>query len=302
MDITNFGKYLKWAREKINMSQQDLADAIDCALSTISRIETGRHYPSITIFKALEEIFEEFGIQYDEIYMEHIFKFKRARRELLNAIKNGRAEEIEKKLQKFKEYMDNPESEGELDCSKEDKQYYVLAHLISVRKQGLSVEQFLDEAIAIFEINKKFPKIEDISIIKLSNIEFEILYSIGRAHMIAGDKKTAEEIFRGLLANKTNDHSPYVHEKYMELSSALARLCLHRKDYETTSECLGYVFSKYISTTDTRMLFKSLFLQIELCETVGDKKGAMLTNAFLKATENLMSYMYSHYRMRGNNV
>lgn len=45
MDITSYSKYLKWAREKAKMTQQDLADIINCALSTISRLETGKHFP-----------------------------------------------------------------------------------------------------------------------------------------------------------------------------------------------------------------------------------------------------------------
>ena len=243
------------------------------------------------------------GIQYDEVCMEPIFKFKQAKKELLRAIKNGRAEEIENKLAKFKAYMDEKDTEDDTwECNKEDKQYYVLAHLIGIRKQGLSIEQFLDEAIAVFEIRKKFPKIEDIALMKLSNIEYEILYSVGKAHTAAGDVETAEKIFKGLMANKTNQYSPYVEEKYFEISSALAKVCLMRKDYHTTNECLGYIFNKYLSETDTRMLYHSLFLQAELCETVGDKKGAFLINTFLEDTENLMSYMFKHYRLKEMNV
>ena len=60
MDLMTFGSYLKWAREELDMTQQELAEIIDCAFSTISRIETGKNCPSLKTFRSLNVVFEGF--------------------------------------------------------------------------------------------------------------------------------------------------------------------------------------------------------------------------------------------------
>lgn len=298
MDLMTFGSYLKWAREELDMTQQELAEIIDCAFSTISRIETGKNCPSLKTFRSLNVVFEGFGVQYDEVFMEPIFSFRKAKKDLLVAIKNGRPEEIERKLMKFKSCVEEEWEEQDFDV--EDRQYYVFAHLISVKKPCLSPKKFLDEAISIFEMRRKLPKYEDIEIIKLSNIEYEILFSIGHIYLGDGDLETAETIFKGLMANKTNTHSIYVKDKFFEISFALARISLMKNDFRTTRGCLEYIFDNYISKAENRMLYTSLRLQSDLCIAVGDEEGAKLIESFLIATDHLMSYMFKHYRFHNN--
>ncbi len=306
MDLMTFGSYLKWAREAVDMTQQELAEIIDCAFSTISRIETGKNCPSLKTFRRLNVVFEGFGVQYDEVFMEPIFSMRQARNDLLLAIKTGRSEDIEKKLEKFKECVENEYADMDFDEKSdkerclEDRQYYVFAHLILVKKQCLSSKEFLEEAIAVFEIRKKFPKYEDIEIIKLSNIEYEILYTIGRAHLREGEIDKAEAIFKGLMANTTNKHSVFVKDKYIELSAAMAKIGLIKNDYKTSTDCLEYIFGKYIYEKDTRLVYKALMLLSEVCKQAGDEKGAELIDSFLLATDKLVPFLYKLYGINKN--
>jgi transcriptional regulator with XRE-family HTH domain len=97
MDLKGFGNYLRWFRKSNNWTQMEVANMIDCSLPTISKIENGEEFIGYRLFNRLNEIFEGFGMVYDEVHMEKIFKFKQARSELLHAIKNGRLKDIEKK-------------------------------------------------------------------------------------------------------------------------------------------------------------------------------------------------------------
>lgn len=291
MRKTNFSTYLRWLRKVFRLTQQQLAELLDCAISTIARLETGKELPSRKLFMKLDSIFESFGIIYDELWMESVFGFKSARKELLKAIKNGRGEEIERKLEKFRILMDECEGENDEEEKRENMQYYALGHLISMRKKGLSVEQFLDEIIQTFELRRKIPDFHDLPNIKLSQIEFQILYEISEAYRVMGDVETAELICRGLLANDFDPRSPFVVDKYMEASFALARVCMTKNDYSTVKQCLEYIFSRYLSDKDTRTLLHSLMIQKDVCESVGDKKGATIINNFLDATKELIEYM-----------
>ncbi|SDI49240.1 Helix-turn-helix [Pseudobutyrivibrio sp. 49] len=291
MHKTSFGKYLRWLRKEFKLTQQQLAEMVDCATSTIARLESGMELPSRRIFMKLNRIFESIGIIYDELWMESVFGFKAARKELLNAIKKGRGDEIERKLEIFRYLMEECEEESDDEEKRENIQYYALGHLISIRKRGLSVEQYLDEMIQTFELRRRIPDFKDIPNIKLSQIEFQLLYEMGEAYRILGDVETAEIICKGLLANEIDSRSPFIIDKYLETSFALARVCMTKNDYSMVKHCLEYIFSRYLKDKDTRTLYHSLMLQLEVCESLGDNKGADLINNFLKASKDLVRYM-----------
>lgn len=292
MHKTSFGTFVKWLRKEFKLTQQQLAEKLDCAVSTIARLEAGRDLPSRRIFMKLNSVFESIGIIYDELWMESVFGFKEARKELLEAIKKGRGEEIERKLDKFKILMEEAEGENDEDERRENMQYYALGHLISIRKRGLSVEQFLDEIIQTFELRRKIPSFDDLPDVKLSQIEYQMLYEIGEAYRILGDVNTAEKICKGLLANKIDHRSPFVKDKYMEASFALAKVCVSKQDYTSGSDCLEYIFSQYLDKSDTRTFFHSLMIQIDVFEYFGDKTGADLIRQFLQSAQKLKRHMH----------
>lgn len=188
--------------------------------------------------------------------------------------------------------MEEAEGENDEDERRENMQYYALGHLISIRKRGLSVEQFLDEIIQTFELRRKIPSFDDLPDVKLSQIEYQMLYEIGEAYRILGDVNTAEKICKGLLANKIDHRSPFVKDKYMEASFALAKVCVSKQDYTSGSDCLEYIFSQYLDKSDTRTFFHSLMIQIDVFEYFGDKTGADLIRQFLQSAQKLKRHMH----------
>ena len=293
MNQIEYGKYISWLRKNMGLTQQELAEMVNCAWETISRIENGHELPSKKLFMEINRVCEEYGIIYDELDLDEVFEFRDARKELLIAIKRGRLEEIERALERFCKYM-----EDDKNSDKENSQYFVLAYLAMRRKSGMTVDEFLSELVKIFEIRRPMPKICDVSGIKLSQIEYEILLMIGEANILKGNREDGEMILKGLMANRMDKRSPFIKEKYMQISAILAKAYLIKEDYDTMHECLGYVFNVYINNNDTRTFFDSLAVQEEVCRTLGDEKGARLVGEFLTATGNLMRHMYGEYRIR----
>lgn len=317
MDLKAFGEYVRYIRKRLNITQMRLSEMADCSLPTISKIENGEEFVGKKLFDKLNEIFEGLGLAYDEISMEHIFRFKHARRELLDAIKNGRQEDIENKLNTLQVYLEAKENlrKKSIDIRKNDfeirdwekinydsfdeidKQYFVFAHLVSNRRNGLPLERFLDEAIGIFEIRRKIPDYNDIANVKLSDIEYELFFVIAKTHMALGEDKLAEKIFKGLLNNKGYVDSPRVKKRFMEISEIMAKLFLGRGDFKGTNECLSFIFGEYISMENTRILYRALCLQSEICKINKDLQGVEMIDDFLQATENLMTHMFKKYRL-----
>ena len=50
MDKFAFGKLLTKLRQRDNMTQSDLADALNVSVSAVSKWETGKNFPDIPIF------------------------------------------------------------------------------------------------------------------------------------------------------------------------------------------------------------------------------------------------------------
>ncbi len=319
MDIKAFGQFLRWMRKKTNMSQMDLALSAGCTMPTISKIENGQEFIGKKLFDKLNEIFEGFGFSYDELSMGRIFKFKQAREELLKAIKQGREEDIENKIDKLQEYLEekaglqettiknyevktgddeiyeweriNYDSDDEVD-----KQYFMFAHLVRSRQNGMTLEKFLDEAIGIFELRRKIPDYNDIPDVKLSNIEYELFFVIAKTHLAMGNDDTAELIFKGLLCNKCYLDSPKVKERYLEISAVMASLLLDRKDFKGAYECLSFIFGEYISSFDTQVIYSALKVQHEYCQRNNDDDGVKIIDNFFISTDNLMTHMLKIYR------
>lgn len=293
MNLIAFGKYMSLMRKRMGLTQQELAEMVNCAWETISRIENGHELPSKRLFMEISRVFEEFGIIYDELDLDGILEYRDAAKELLKAIKRGRLEEIERALERFCKYMEDNE-----EADKSNSQYFLLAYLAMRRRKGMTVDEFLGELVKIFEMRRPMPKTNEISDMKLSHIEYEILLMIGEANILKGNREEGELILKGLMANRMDKRSPFIKEKYMQISAILAKACLIKEDYDTMHVCLGYVFNVYINNNDTRTFFDSLTIQEEVCRKLGDETGARLVSEFIIATGNLMRHMYGEYRIR----
>lgn len=291
MHLISFGRYVALLRKEMNLSQQELAEMVDCALSTISRIENGHQMPERKMFDALEKVFGKMGLIYDELVLDNLVALKGAGAELLESLRYGRAEEIERKLNVFHKYMNKEDSEH--------RQYCIFAHLECIKKKGMALEQYLLEVINIFEIGRKLPDYADIAVMYLSKIEYELLRFIGMTHMNLGEYDKAETIFRGLLANKIDPRSPFIRERYVSISASLAKLLLRKQDYCGANECLAYLFNVFIESSDSRLFFNSLSIQEEMCEAHNDVEGGEAIHEFIEATQKLMGFIHKKYQCYG---
>ena len=286
MDKKRFGIHLAHFRQQNKMTQQELAETVDCAMSTISRIENGVEYPKLSLFEKFNNVFERFGVTYEELVMEEVFEFQRAKEELLVAIHSGRAEKLERKLNRFKTLMD--------ESNIEHKQYFILGYLAYMRKSGLTVEEFLDRIVGVFEMGRQIPKACEMENVKLTKIEHMMIYKIGMAHFEAGNEAEAIQLMEGLLKNSLKGKTDFLKKSAKAVSVSYANILIRQKRYMEAEKCMGYVLEKVVESIDSRLLFQCLFLQEELFKAKNNSKGAMLVNKFVKAAEALVNYMH-HY-------
>lgn len=65
MDKSEFGKLLTKLRQRDNMTQSDLANALGVSVSAVSKWENGKNYPDIPVFSALRDLFH---LSFDDLY------------------------------------------------------------------------------------------------------------------------------------------------------------------------------------------------------------------------------------------
>ena len=68
MDIVSLGKLIKTLRKEKGITQEELAFKLGVTTSAVSKWETGKNSPDITMLQMLSDIFD---ISLEEIYQEN---------------------------------------------------------------------------------------------------------------------------------------------------------------------------------------------------------------------------------------
>ncbi len=232
-----YGKNLVKFRNAAGLSQEALAEAADCSTSTISRLENGENFPHRALFEKLNQVFEIYDYSYEDFSMEEIFHFKAAKDELLKAINTGRADILEKKIDRFAAMIDEENIE--------DKQYLLLAQLMYVRLSGHTVENFIDTCIEIFELSKAMPQPENISSTPLTKIEKIILQKIAEEHIFASDSALGQTILEGILSHigsSSNSNPKYI-DDCLSICHCLA-ICFYKQgQLDKAKICNDYILN-----------------------------------------------------------
>lgn len=98
------GKDLKDYRKKRGLTQEDLAEIIDCSTSTVSRIENGEIQSCSRAYKTIINLLKDFHETDEELYI-HSKEFKK----LLYFMENVKGDDVIKKLDELKkEWEGNP--------------------------------------------------------------------------------------------------------------------------------------------------------------------------------------------------
>ncbi|MDE7477869.1 MAG: helix-turn-helix domain-containing protein [Lachnospiraceae bacterium] len=83
MDYKDLGRRLKDERKKKNITQEQLAEMVDCSCAHISHIETGNTIPSVEILIA---IINKLGISSDAILCDSVDKADHVYKDELNEL------------------------------------------------------------------------------------------------------------------------------------------------------------------------------------------------------------------------
>lgn len=290
MNKTVFGFQLAYFRRAANLTQEELALKAGCATSTISRIECGLEFPRLELFARLDSIFEQFGFTYEELPMNEIYDFHKAKDELLAAIHDGREEILERKLNRFEELM--------IKDNVEHQQYYALGYLICMRKRGMGIEEYIDRCIELFEKGRKIPKIEDLHMLHLTRIEHMIIFEYAKGHYELGELEFAEKLMSALMKYSLNRNTDYHIQRCKVISATFAKVLITKKDYCKAQKCINYLLGKIAEALDSRILYHGLQIQRELFNAANDEEGALVIDEFILASQKMVNYLHN-YRKAG---
>ena len=287
MVLKHLGKTLHLYRKSNGWSQEVMADRLQCAPSTLSGIETGKTCPNPKTFDKICVEFEINGFTYNQLLMEDNIEFQKAKEELLLALYSNNNEIIEKKLEKFKRYM---------DVENEDHQKYVqLSDLVYMLKEGMGKEEFVKQIEKTFPIFKEMSDLDSIRYAQLTKIEDFILYKMANTLSEIGYLEKAEELFELLLSNCYQESTEYYKKRINNISASLAKLLMTKKDYEKAEYCMGYIFMKILENIDGGVLFQILCLQENLFKEKGNEEAVKIINNFLKSAATMVNFLTDYY-------
>ncbi len=143
MKSLQIGDVVREARIRHGMTQEDLADGI-CAVSTVSKIENGRHNPQKRVFSALMERMGEDTARYVMYVSTQEMERKKIQEELAHNVRCGDRKSLEQNLAYYRELSGEKRAD--------DQQWIKLATYILRWWSGSSPEKMEDELLELLHL------------------------------------------------------------------------------------------------------------------------------------------------------
>ena len=274
-------------RKERGISQEQMAEELVCAPSTLSKLETGKVCPNEKTFDKICEVMEIKGIHYEQLAMGGNVRLQRAKEELIKAIRSQNKETIDQKIKVFKRYMDHE--------NEEHNKLLILGDLVYMLKNGMDKKEFIRKIDSIFDVSKELEKISLFDKIQLSKIEHLVVYLKANALLETGYLEQAEETFKILMNYSFKDNSEYYKRRCNVVSTSMAKLLIQKGDYRKAEYCLGFILSEIVDNLDTRILFQCLCLQQELYKFEENYEGIKVIDDYLKASEAMVFFLHKYY-------
>ena len=143
MKTLQIGDVVREARIRHGMTQEDLADGI-CAVSTVSKIENGRHNPQKRVFAALMERMGEDTGRYVMYIGAQEMEKKRLQEELAQSVRCGDRKSLEQNLEDYRELPGEKKAD--------DQQWMKLAAHALSWWSGTSSEKMEEELLELLRL------------------------------------------------------------------------------------------------------------------------------------------------------
>ncbi len=287
MVLKNLGRNLHSYRKSNGWSQETMAWRLKCAPSTLSGIETGKTCPSVKTFDKICVEFEVNGVDYHELTMNENLEFQKLKEELIMALDSKGKKTIEKKLEKFKKYMDQE--------NEEHQKYVLISDLVYMLKSGMDKEEFLERIEELFPMRNENDDADMIVGQQFSKIDYFVIYLKANALLETGYLDKAHELYELLLSNGMQDNTDYYRKRCNSVSAGLTKLLIAKHDYMKAEKCIGFIFSKAIKNIDGRVFFQVMCLQQELFKEMGNTEGEKIINDFFEAAGAMINYFNNYY-------
>ncbi|MBR5636175.1 MAG: helix-turn-helix transcriptional regulator [Pseudobutyrivibrio sp.] len=284
------GFQLAYHRKLRNWSQEHLAEIVECASCTISRIERGKQYPRVELYEKLCNVFNDWVVDGADVFMDDVSKLQTAKTDLLIAIHSGCHEKIERVLNHFGAVMDSENIEHQ--------QYNLIAALVCLREKGVTIKEFKEKCVRIFERRRRVPKVEDIPKLRLSRIEHMILCQYAWAYFEEGYFNEAEAILKALLKNCFTFNNLFNRKRCISLSTNIAKISYCKKNFEAVHECVGFLIYNFVNSNDAKNIRDCLELLEKIYIEEGNEEAAEIVRSFRDSSARMINYL--QYRMNAN--
>lgn len=227
MEVLKIGEVIRDARIRHGLTQEELAFGI-CAVSTLSRIENGRHNPQNRVFEALMERMGEQSGRCMMFVGPRTMERKKLQEELAQAVRCGDRRSLEQILQRYRIFSGEKENEDY-----EDQQWMELAEQVLEWWNGTTLEQAENELLNILyltypDYDGELEALRDYNACEI--LIFQLLTACQEQKMeLALCQRQLERMLQVL--NRKNGEQIWQKQARISVCYQMAALCLMIEEY-----------------------------------------------------------------------
>jgi len=284
MYTINFGVTCRQLRKRHKLSQEQLAEAVGVATSSISRIERGsaphpKHEERIIELLGIKEFHE--ALVYGKGYETNL-KRERLENKFLRTAWGGDVDTVGKIIEDYQGLV-------RLDA---DMKKLLFMQQIWYRMLGDTQTQSSDKYKEILDIKGKIKKKEEIKIksIRLNYLDQMIMNCLGIAYYEEGQSEKAYCLFKDLLEKivKESDCNPMYYISIARVANNLSAVCLKMgKTSEAVKICNLAIYYGYKGTA-IKELINILNTKAKILRALGRNEEADKQERYVKLSREII--------------
>lgn len=295
-----FGDTCRALREAREMTQEDLAHFTDCAISTISRIESGTTYPQWATAEKIVQVFGEkkFFQEYTEgVGLGEMTRRERLEKQCINHLKRGQHTKLEEAMVDYKHLVRE-------NCVRDKQCFLAMQQLwldMTEAEQGESSEKYMK----ILGMDKSFEELYnrqkqdlksdsgenylDLTDMELSYLDQLIINNLGLSYIKEGKPHVAHRVFVSLYKSlhKRGKDNPWYYKHLSVVCNNWALAFLHIGNIEKAKECVNYAITSAIKESNCATVLEILKTKVCILEKCGEMEYAEKINRFMKMAKEM---------------
>ena len=269
-------------RKQRNMTQEQVAEMVDCHACTISRIETGKCIPYLKNYEKIFWSLGGYGIDYDVINKSSGYLQEQMGKRVLESLENRDFEETRHWLSELREFIDMN--------NKYDYQLLYTLELILTKVEGKYVDNLsgvFSDLLMLTRSREDFEKAAEL--ICLTPVEMLILNNIAVCYIEEGDAPKAIQILNLLIRNCDRVMDiPFLDKTRAVLYNNLGLSYLSNNQPNMAMYFVNKGLDCILKKGGVNLLFEMLLLKTKVYEVCGNHEDAMVLKHRLKGSYYLL--------------